>query len=105
MASSIYISPGDLRMLQQVLTDAGYTAEIASGTTATPNVAAMLLIRLFQEGTTDPQELSRLLVQRFGSHTKPQPIASRLLHADAIRGLSSPEHGGKRSSNFGHRPS
>lgn len=101
MSSSSYISPGNLRMLQQVLDDAGYTADMQTTRTATPNVAAMLLIRLFQEGNTDPGELSRILAERFGSPSKPASREVRFLHIDAIRGLSSPEHSGRRSTNFG----
>jgi hypothetical protein len=91
-------------MLHKVLLDAGYKVDAPSSTTATPNVAAMLLIKLFQEGITNPADLSDQLTSRYGSHggnRSSGQLAQTILPSYAIRGLSSPEHGGKRSTNWG----
>lgn len=64
-----YLTRKDLSILQKILTSAGYSGQVWE--TSPPNVAAKLLIGLFQEGMTDPADLSRELELRFGSHPKP----------------------------------
>jgi len=66
---SAKLSAGELRLLHQVLRDAGYLVSQPSESAET-NVAAMLLIKLFTDGVTDPAELSRQLEYRFGKHPK-----------------------------------
>jgi hypothetical protein len=95
------LTTDDLRLLQQVLIDCGYTGNIASGQSAGPNLAGRLLIHLYQDGMTDPSELCDELTRRFGRTKKDVPIAESQLHKDAIRGLFSPSHAG-RGSKYHH---
>lgn len=53
-------------MLRKVLTDAGYTGDIFTNPPLEDNVAATLLIKLFQQGTTDPSQLAEALEAHFG---------------------------------------
>jgi|GEM_PF-533444 hypothetical protein len=99
---SAKLSAGELRLLHQVLRDAGYLVSQPSESAET-NVAAMLLIKLFTDGVTDPAELSRQLEYRFGKHPKSERGLGEFVPSDAIRGLTSPEHAGRRSPNWGIR--
>ncbi len=91
MIEKNYLTAEDIKMLHDVMIDAGYTVDIASVKNAGPNVAAMLLVQLFQEGVRDPAELSSQLVRRFGRSEKSRVVlSSRVLPAEAIRGLYSP---------------
>jgi hypothetical protein len=101
---SAKVSAGDLRLLNQVLRDAGYLVSEPSGS-AEPNVAALLLIKLFTEGVTDQAELSRQLEYRFGKHPGVERGLGEFVPNHAIRGLTSPEHAGRRSPNWGIRKS
>ncbi|MBA1346008.1 hypothetical protein [Rhizobium sp. WYCCWR 11146] len=98
--TSCSLNTDDLRLLQKVLIDCGYKCEIAGGQSAGPNLAATLLIRLFQDGMTDPIDLADELVRRFGRTEMAAPVEGQL-HKDAIRGLFSPSHGG-RGSKYHH---
>lgn len=95
--TSCSLNIDDLRLLQKVLIDCGYTCEIAGGQSAGSNLAAKMLIRLFQDGMTDPIDLADELVRRFGRTKMALPVAERRLHKNAIRGLYSPSHGGRWS--------
>jgi len=95
------LTTDDLRLLQQVLDDCGYTGNIASGQSTGPNLGARLLIHLYQGGMTDPTALCDELTRRFGRTRKDVPVAEKLLHKDAIRGLFSPSHAG-RGSKYHH---
>jgi len=96
------VSPGELCVLQQVLRDAGYLIRTTPDDTEA-DVAGALLIRLFTEGVTDPVELSRQLEHRFGKHPKAERGLEAFAPSSAIRGLSAPEHAGRRSPNRGMR--
>lgn len=70
-----HLTSSDLDMLQGVLDDAGYDAKILIGNERVFNVAAILLIRLFEEGVTSPAMLSQALEHHFGKlKTPPKPI-------------------------------
>lgn len=98
---SIHLTTDDLRILQNVLRDCGYTVAISFPTSSGSNLADKLLISLYQGGMTDPAELSDELSKRFG-RTKPEvPLVGRQLHRDAIRGLQSPDHA-RRGSKYHH---
>lgn len=103
--TSRYLTTDELRLLQQVLIDCGYTCDIASGQSAGPNLAARLLVCLYQGGTTDPAELAGELVRRFGQTKKEVLVAEKQLHRNAIRGLYSPSHAGRGSKYHHETPS
>lgn len=56
----------DLKLLQRVLRSAGYTEDMLFDRPRPFNVAAKLLIHLFQEGMTDPIDLTVQLERHFG---------------------------------------
>ncbi|MGZ2450037.1 hypothetical protein ACVIRO_002791 [Rhizobium ruizarguesonis] len=60
-----HLTSSDLDMLQGVLDDAGYDARILIDDERVFNVAAVLLIRLFEEGVTSPALLSLALEHHF----------------------------------------
>ncbi|MGO7631728.1 hypothetical protein ACC692_36950, partial [Rhizobium ruizarguesonis] len=65
----------DLDMLQGVLDYAGYDARILIDDERVFNFAAVLLIRLFEEGVTSPALLSLALEHHFGKlNTPPKPV-------------------------------
>jgi hypothetical protein len=96
---STKVSSSELRLLHKVLRDAGYTVGSPSEDTAEANVATSMLIKLFTSGVKDPTELSRQLEYRFGKHPGTHRSLPDLVPNHAIRGLTSPEHAGKRSPN------
>lgn len=68
-----HLTSSDLDMLQAVLDDAGYDARILIDDEGVFNVAAMLLIKLFQDGVTSPALLSLALEHHFGKLKTPKP--------------------------------
>ncbi|WP_208722732.1 hypothetical protein [Rhizobium vallis] len=82
-----YLTSSDLDMLQGVLDDAGYDAKILIDDERVFNVAAMLLIRLFQEGVTSPVLLSRALEYHFGKPKAPPKPITPVCNRYAIQGL------------------
>lgn len=102
---STKIDTGELRLLHQVLLDAGYLVTTPSEDAVNANVAATLLIRLLNRGVTDPAELSRELEYHFGKYPKVRQVLPAFVPDSAIRGLTSPEHAGRRSPNWGIRKS
>ncbi|KQV79271.1 hypothetical protein [Rhizobium sp. Root1220] len=79
------LTAANLDLLRKVLTKAGYTGEfLLDGPT---DVAAKLLIRLFQSGVRDPAVLKTELERRFGRPEKKVFLTSGL-HRLAIRGIS-----------------
>jgi hypothetical protein len=91
MSSDFHPQPltaGNLKTLQKVLADAGYTGSMLASRTAGPNIAAKLLLRLFQDGMTRPSELAAELEWRFGRPERNAPTLASPLHRDAIRGMT-----------------
>ncbi|NLS06333.1 hypothetical protein HGP14_23760 [Rhizobium sp. P32RR-XVIII] len=76
-------------LLQRVLSDAGYTEDIFFDQPRPFNVAAKLLIRLFQEGITDPADLAVQLERHFGKPPGKKRATFLALRLDryAIQGL------------------
>ena len=99
------ISSSELSILHQVLREAGYLVTPPSDGELEANVAARLLIKLFADGVTDPSELSRQLEYRFGKHPQTERVLPEFVPNHAIRGLTSPDHAGRRSPNWGIRKS
>ncbi|WP_018484358.1 hypothetical protein [Rhizobium ruizarguesonis] len=82
-----HLTSSDLDMLQGVLDDAGYDARILIDDERVFNVAAVLLIRLFEEGVTSPALLSLALEHHFGKlKTPPKPVTP-IFNRYAIQGL------------------
>ncbi|WP_183604854.1 hypothetical protein [Rhizobium fabae] len=82
-----YLTSSDLDMLQGVLDDAGYDAKILIDNERVFNVAAILLIRLFQEGVTSPAMLARALEYHFGKSKTPPKAVTPVFNRYAIQGL------------------
>ncbi|UTS92581.1 MULTISPECIES: hypothetical protein [Rhizobium] len=82
-----HLTSSDLDMLQGVLDDAGYDARILIDDERVFNVAAILLIRLFQEGVTSPAMLSRALEHHFGKPKAPPKVVTPVCNRYAIQGL------------------
>ncbi len=80
-----HMDSDDLALLQVVLADAGYSDD--SVTDVPTSIAAKLLLSLFQQGTTDPAELTAELERSFGKHAKMQTVGRTLLHQYAISGV------------------
>ncbi|ULR42939.1 hypothetical protein MHI61_16950 [Rhizobium sp. K102] len=84
-----YLTSSDLDMLQSVLDNAGYGARIATDDGKGCNVAAVLLIKLFQEGVTSPAMLSQALEHYFGKLKAPPKPVTPVYDRYAIQGLPS----------------
>ncbi|WP_222071306.1 hypothetical protein [Rhizobium leguminosarum] len=82
-----HLTSSDLDMLQGVLDDAGYDAKILIGNERVFNVAAILLIRLFEEGVTSPAMLSQALEHHFGKLKTPPKTVTPVFNRYAIQGL------------------
>ncbi|MCS0459553.1 hypothetical protein [Rhizobium favelukesii] len=82
-----FLTSDDLNVIQKILTDAGYSGHVWE--TTPPNAAAKLLIRLFQEGMTEPADLVRELQRRLGSHSSPSPEYKSPPHQFATRPVPS----------------
>ena len=80
-----HMDSDDLALLQKVLADAGYSDD--SVTDVPTSIAAKLLISLFQQGITDPAELTTELERSFGKPAKMQATGLTLLHQYAISGV------------------
>lgn len=86
-SSTTYLLSSDLAMLQGVLDDAGYDSTSSFADPKRYNVAAKLLIKLFQGGITLPEELSGELDRHFGkSMSARSPVGFHRSRA-AIQGL------------------
>ncbi|WP_064830770.1 hypothetical protein [Rhizobium phaseoli] len=84
-----YLTSSDLDMLQSVLDNAAYAARIEVDDGKGCNVAAMLLIKLFQEGVTSPAMLSLALEHHFGKLKAPPKPVTPVYDRYAIQGLPS----------------
>lgn len=83
-----YLTAEDLNLLQDVLSKAGYTCDILLDKPSKFNVAALLLVRLFQEGVTAPADLADELVRHFGRNTPDIQLDTvSPFHRFAIQGL------------------
>jgi hypothetical protein len=82
-----HLTSSDLDMLQGVLDEAGYDARILIDDQRVFNVAAVLLIRLFQEGVTSPAMLSQALEYHFGKLKAPPKPVVPVFNRYAIQGL------------------
>ncbi|WP_172599142.1 hypothetical protein [Rhizobium leguminosarum] len=82
-----HLTSSDLDMLQGVLDEAGYDARIPTDDECVFNVAAVLLIRLFQEGVTSPVLLSKALEYHFGKPKAPPKPITPICNRYAIQGL------------------
>ncbi|KQV79260.1 hypothetical protein [Rhizobium sp. Root1220] len=80
-----YITSDQLQLVQQVLTDGGYSAQV--WTASPPNVAAQTLITLIQDGMSDPIDLARELELRFGQAKKGSAALQRAVNQLADRGI------------------
>lgn len=81
------ISSQDLTMLQSVLEGLGYDRHIMDDETILYNCAARKLIQLFQDGVTDPSDLSKEMRFLFGVHKHDRVKAWKPLPRYAIQGL------------------
>ncbi len=79
------LTASDLNVLRKVLTDAGYSCDVLTGTST--GTAAKVLIKLFQAGMSDPLELQNELESRFGRSERKVSVPSNTLHPLAIPGL------------------
>ncbi len=80
-----HMDSDDLALLQKVLADAGYSDDSVIAVPA--SIAAKLLISLFQQGITDPADLTTELERSFGKPPKMKAIGLTLLHQYAISGV------------------
>jgi hypothetical protein len=83
--STKYLTSQDLNVLQRVLRNAGYTEDMLFDRPRPFNVAAKLLVRLFQAGMTDPADLTVQLERHFGKPPKKETAPPR--YRFAIQGL------------------
>jgi hypothetical protein len=81
------LTDDNMNMLHGVLSDAGYTEDILLPQPRRFNVATQLMIRLFQEGMTDPADLTVQLDQHFGTAKKEAAGYAGQLPRYAIQGL------------------
>ncbi|MEZ2128887.1 MULTISPECIES: hypothetical protein [unclassified Sinorhizobium] len=79
----------DLNMLQDVLEKGGFDADTLLRDEQLFNAAAILMIKLFQEGTTSPEALSLALESHFGKLTPARKAVTALAERHAIQRLPS----------------
>ncbi len=85
--SAARLNSDELAIIQQVLTDAGYTGDVMTTAPADLNAAAKLLIGLFRRGLRGPADLAAELQTAFGHHKYVAHVEAKALHRHAIRGL------------------
>lgn len=81
------ISPSDMSMLQTVLNDAGYDADVLSVDRSLFNAAALLVTKLFLSGETSPYALAAQLERNFGRSDSARVPYKSMLPRHAIQGL------------------
>ncbi|MDA5635472.1 MULTISPECIES: hypothetical protein [Rhizobium/Agrobacterium group] len=81
------ISSQDLKMLQSVLEGLGYDHHLVDDEALLYNNAARKVIQLFQDGLTDPDDLSGEMLFLFGIHKHERVKAWKPLPRYAIQGL------------------
>jgi len=84
--SAARLNSDELAIIQQVLTEAGYTGDVMTTAPADFNAAAKLLIGLFKRGLRGRAELTSELHTAFGRHKYVAQIEVKALHRHAIRG-------------------
>ncbi|SEI10391.1 hypothetical protein SAMN05216228_102383 [Rhizobium tibeticum] len=81
-----HLTSVDLQFLQKILTDAEYTGKVSS--TTPRDVAAKLLVKLFQQGVKDPAILSAELRKHFGYLPGPALLSKPInKNRHAIQGI------------------
>ncbi|OCP20980.1 MULTISPECIES: hypothetical protein [unclassified Ensifer] len=81
------ILPAEMEMIQTVLDDAGYDADVLAEDQSLFNAAALLVMKLFLAGETSPYALSAQLERNFGAPTKDSAPYKPPLPRFAIQGL------------------
>ncbi|SOC44062.1 hypothetical protein SAMN05892877_11254 [Rhizobium subbaraonis] len=81
------ISPSDMNMLQTVLNEAGYDADVLSVDRSLFNAAALLVTKLFLSGETSPYALAAQLERNFGRSDRARVPYKSMLPRHAIQGL------------------
>ncbi|MFD1328745.1 hypothetical protein [Mycoplana ramosa] len=84
------ISPSDMEMIQSVLDDAGYDANVLAIDQSLFNTAALLVVKLFLAGETSPYALTAQLERNFGKGVATRAPYGAPLPRYAIQGL--PRH-------------
>lgn len=87
-----YLCSADLDMLQDVLEKNGFDADILLWDERLFNAAAILIIKLFQQGTTSPEALSRALESHFGKLNPVLKPSAAVADRYANQGLPSSHH-------------
>ncbi|NWJ27629.1 hypothetical protein [Rhizobium sp. RM] len=81
------ITSNDLKMLQSVLSDAGFGVDMLEEDERCFNDAARKIIQLFQDGMTDPADLKEEMLFLFGIQKRERVTFRKPLPRYAIQGL------------------
>lgn len=81
------ISPSEMRMIQSILNDAGYDANVLAEDQSHFNAAALLVTKLFMAGETSPYALTAQLARNFGKASTSRVPYKSPLPRYAIQGL------------------
>ncbi|MDS7597779.1 hypothetical protein [Agrobacterium tumefaciens] len=81
------ITSADMKMLQSVLSDAGFGVDMLEEDERTFNGAARKIIQLFQGGMTDPADLKEEMLFLFGIQKRERVTVRKPLPRYAIQGL------------------
>ncbi|WP_246723801.1 hypothetical protein [Rhizobium sp. ARZ01] len=81
------ISPSEMKMVQSVLDDAGYDANVLAEDQSLFNTAALLVMKLFLAGETSPYALTAQLERNFGKAIDNRAHYKSPLPRYAIQGL------------------
>lgn len=87
-----HLCSADLDMLQDVLEKSGFDADALLRDERLFNAAAILMIKLFQEGTTSPEALSLALESHFGKLKPVREPLTAIADRHAIQGLPRSDH-------------
>lgn len=96
------ISPSEMKMVQSVLDDAGYDANVLAEDQSLFNTAALLVMKLFLAGETSPYALTAQLERNFGKAIDNRAHYKSPLPRYAIQGL--PHNLGRTGINTPRRP-
>ncbi|UXT49596.1 hypothetical protein FY136_10235 [Agrobacterium tumefaciens] len=81
------ITSNDLKMLQSVLSDAGFGVDMLEEDERSFNDAVRKIIQLFQDGMTDPADLKEEMLFLFGIQKRERVTFRKPLPRYAIQGL------------------